>query len=314
MWNRRPEWAHCLSTSTPAGGAGPATAQRPPMAQRPTVAFAHLGCEKNRVDTEHMLGLLAHVQTVLQHRFEQRRALDLQADLFVAARRAHDDRRAGTDTGVDRIIGGDVAGMQGDHHVQLARRHAAHVAALEHQPRMIQLRCGGVAQVDHFFTQLDAGDFAFGLEGIAQVVVDREGQVALAGAEVDGMQRLVEDTLQLAWLDTERTPLPDEAIQVQALWEMLTDNACYESGWPSLQLQCAVPSSCWVRGNLNTLAQALENILRNAIRHSPTDGIVCLDGRREGDFWHLWLEDEGGGVDARHARPPGITRWCAWCT
>ena len=25
----------------------------------PTVAFAHLGCEKNRVDTEHMVGLLA---------------------------------------------------------------------------------------------------------------------------------------------------------------------------------------------------------------------------------------------------------------
>ena len=25
----------------------------------PTIAFAHLGCEKNRVDTEHMLGLLA---------------------------------------------------------------------------------------------------------------------------------------------------------------------------------------------------------------------------------------------------------------
>ena len=25
---------------------------------KPSVAFAHLGCEKNRVDTEHMLGLL----------------------------------------------------------------------------------------------------------------------------------------------------------------------------------------------------------------------------------------------------------------
>jgi two-component system sensor histidine kinase PfeS len=116
------------------------------------------------------------------------------------------------------------------------------------------------------------------------------------GREVDGMQRLVEDTLQLAWLDTERSPLPDEAIQIQALWEMLTDNACYESGWPSLQLQCAVEASCWVRGNLNTLAQALENILRNAIRHSPPSGIVRLDGRRDGDYWHLWLEDQGGGV------------------
>jgi two-component system sensor histidine kinase PfeS len=116
------------------------------------------------------------------------------------------------------------------------------------------------------------------------------------GREVDGMQRLVEDTLQLAWLDTDRAPLPDEAIQIQALWEMLTDNACYESGWPSLQLQCSVEASCWVRGNLNTLAQALENILRNAIRHSPAGGIVRLDGRRDGDFWHLWLEDQGGGV------------------
>ena len=27
--------------------------------RKPTVAFAHLGCEKNRVDTEHMVGLLA---------------------------------------------------------------------------------------------------------------------------------------------------------------------------------------------------------------------------------------------------------------
>lgn len=116
------------------------------------------------------------------------------------------------------------------------------------------------------------------------------------GREVDGMQRLVEDTLQLAWLDTERTRLPDEAIQIQALWEMLTENACYESGWSDTQLQCTVDSSCWVRGHLNTLAQALENILRNAIRHSPDGGVVLLGGRRDGDFWHLWLEDQGSGV------------------
>lgn len=32
---------------------------KPATLRRPTVAFAHLGCEKNRVDTEHMLGLLA---------------------------------------------------------------------------------------------------------------------------------------------------------------------------------------------------------------------------------------------------------------
>ena len=29
------------------------------MAEKPTIAISHLGCEKNRIDSEHMLGLLA---------------------------------------------------------------------------------------------------------------------------------------------------------------------------------------------------------------------------------------------------------------
>lgn len=115
--------------------------------------------------------------------------------------------------------------------------------------------------------------------------------------EVDGMRRLVDDTLQLAWLDTEREKLPGEDIQVVALWEMLVDDACFETCWPSRQLRCDLDSECWVSGHLNTLAQALENILRNAIRHSPPEGIVRLDGRREGDDWLLWLQDQGGGID-----------------
>ena len=116
------------------------------------------------------------------------------------------------------------------------------------------------------------------------------------GREVDGMQRLVEDTLQLAWLDAERGPLPVEDIQIQALWEMLTENAGFESGWLQSRLPCFVEADCWVRGHLNSLAQALENILRNAIRHSPAEGTVSLNGQREGEMWHLWLDDQGGGV------------------
>jgi two-component system sensor histidine kinase PfeS len=116
------------------------------------------------------------------------------------------------------------------------------------------------------------------------------------GREVDGMQRLVEDSLQLAWLDTERAPLAEERIQVQALWEMLSENACFESGWSPGQLSCELDASCWVRGHLNTLAQALENILRNAIRHSPPGGVVSLGGCRDGQYWNLWLDDQGPGV------------------
>lgn len=114
--------------------------------------------------------------------------------------------------------------------------------------------------------------------------------------ELGCMQQLVEDTLQLAWQDAERAPMNLEPIEVHALWELLAENASYESGWSLARLRREVPAGCWVLGNLNHLAQALENLLRNAIRHSPAEGVVRLGGQRDGSYWRLWLEDEGGGV------------------
>ena len=130
--------------------------------------------------------------------------------------------------------------------------------------------------------------------------------------EIDCMQQLVENTLQLAWQDAERAPMNLEPIQLQALWDMLAEDACYESGWPPERLRCELPVQCWVQSNLNHLAQALENMLRNAIRHSPEHGLVRLGGYREGNYWRLSLEDQGrrgrggSGSDLRAVLPP---RW-----
>ena len=114
--------------------------------------------------------------------------------------------------------------------------------------------------------------------------------------EVKGMEQLIGGSLELVWLDTERPSLPREEVDVGALWDVLRDDACFEFGWASERLPCDLPEQCRVSANLNGLAQALENILRNAIRHSPREGSVRLAGRLEGQHWHLWIEDEGPGV------------------
>lgn len=114
--------------------------------------------------------------------------------------------------------------------------------------------------------------------------------------EVEVMQRLVGDTLELAWLDTERPRLELEAIDLRSLWDLLVDDARFEAGWGAERFLYQVPGDCRVRGHLNGLAQALENLLRNAIRHSPEDGRIRLSGRHESGGWHLWLEDDGPGV------------------
>ena len=110
------------------------------------------------------------------------------------------------------------------------------------------------------------------------------------------MEQLIGGILELVWLDTERPLLPREMVDVGALWDVLRDNACFESGWAAERLPCDLPEDCRVSANLNGLAQALENILRNAIRHSPGEGSVRLAGRLEEQHWHLWIEDDGPGV------------------
>lgn len=114
--------------------------------------------------------------------------------------------------------------------------------------------------------------------------------------EVQEMEKLVGDALELVWLDTERPSLPLEEVDIVRLWDVLRENAGFETGWAIERMPCDLPADCRVLGNLNGLAQALENILRNAIRHSPEGGVVRLAGRREGEQWLLWIEDQGPGV------------------
>ena len=114
--------------------------------------------------------------------------------------------------------------------------------------------------------------------------------------EVYDMQKLLEDTLDLAWMDTEQPQLLTEPVLVLSVWEALCQDSCFESGWDPSRLRCSLDTTCVVQAHLDSLAQALENLLRNAIRHSPVDGNISLDGWREGDHWHLRLSDQGPGV------------------
>ena len=116
------------------------------------------------------------------------------------------------------------------------------------------------------------------------------------GREVDDMQRLLEDTLDLAWMDTEKPQLPSEPVQMLSVWEALCEDGCFESGWERSRLPSDLPADCWVQCHLDSVAQALENLLRNAIRHSPPDGTVRFSGARDGGFWHFQLRDQGPGV------------------
>ena len=118
--------------------------------------------------------------------------------------------------------------------------------------------------------------------------------------EAGGMQHLVDAVLELAWLDSEQPHFACEPVDVATLWDLLCEDACFESGWPRERLQADLPDNCQVLAHLNTLAHAMENILRNAIRYSPPDGVVKLTAQHQGSHWLLCIRDEGPGVPEEH--------------
>lgn len=114
--------------------------------------------------------------------------------------------------------------------------------------------------------------------------------------EIGNMRQLVDSTLELAWLDSVPGQFDCEVVDVNALWEVLCEDALFESGWGAERIGSALPPVCRVYGNLNALAQALENVLRNAIRHSPPAGRVLFSATLADDHWTLCLADQGPGV------------------
>ena len=110
------------------------------------------------------------------------------------------------------------------------------------------------------------------------------------------MRTLVDDTLALGWQDTDPGTANLESLSVPVLWDMIAENAAFESGWDKRRFPCTLPDNALVYGNLNALAQVFENLVRNAIRHSPEQGTVTLHGQREGGAWHLQVVDQGPGV------------------
>ena len=110
-----------------------------------------------------------------------------------------------------------------------------------------------------------------------------------------GMRRLVEDALTLSWLENERPELRDESLDLSELLDSIVDDARFE--YPDRQVLCQMPDSAPLHGSSSrALGQAIENVVRNALDHTPPGGQIEVSLSEEGDAWLLRVADQGPGV------------------
>jgi two-component system sensor histidine kinase PfeS len=113
--------------------------------------------------------------------------------------------------------------------------------------------------------------------------------------EASTMRSLVEDSLTLAWLDTESPHLNADNFDLVELIQVICEDARFEYPDRILTTQLPVHGPISQSGQL-ALGQAIENIIRNALRHTPIKSTVEVSLSAIETGYRLVIKDHGPGV------------------
>jgi signal transduction histidine kinase len=115
-------------------------------------------------------------------------------------------------------------------------------------------------------------------------------------AELDRVQRTLGTLLQIAQAEGRGVEMALEDLDLADLAREIVDLYQPEAGARGIALACNVTAGAQVRGNRQLLAQALVNLLENALKYVPTGGHVNVAVATRGPTAVLEVGDDGPGV------------------
>lgn len=108
------------------------------------------------------------------------------------------------------------------------------------------------------------------------------------------LEGLVGRTLDLARMGA--MPPPTTPLELGELVDEVVRDACFEAGGRNIAIEWRERARAVVLGNEASLSSAVENVLRNALRHAPTGSVISLSLRVQDHKAILEIADQGPGV------------------
>jgi len=120
------------------------------------------------------------------------------------------------------------------------------------------------------------------------------GSLAAASAEVDRLSGLVDALLALARADA--GTMPAETVDLAAVARARVDAWRPAAGDVHLQLDARGPVAA--RAGADRVVQVIDNLISNAVRHTPGGSTIAVFAARAGGLAELRVTDEGQGMTA----------------
>lgn len=113
------------------------------------------------------------------------------------------------------------------------------------------------------------------------------------------IDHLVGELLTLARLDAGAENLPHERLELCDLIEEIVEDTRFEAEPRACRFELDLAASLAVDGNTELLHRAIENVLRNAVRHAPDASIVKVKAQADNRYVRISVTDSGDGVEAQ---------------
>ncbi|KUO95502.1 hypothetical protein ATW55_09435 [Ferroacidibacillus organovorans] len=140
------------------------------------------------------------------------------------------------------------------------------------------------------------------LEGAREDPVTEDKFLRVMERETDRMARLIRDLLQLSRFDSGYEALHCEPIPVEVLLHRVTERFSLLAFQSNIQFITRLgDKGVWVKIDRDRIEQAIDNIISNALKYTPSGGKITVDAQvDETKTWlHLTISDTGPGIDPR---------------
>jgi signal transduction histidine kinase len=117
-------------------------------------------------------------------------------------------------------------------------------------------------------------------------------------AELERVQRTLGTLLQIAQADGRGRDVTKEAVDLAALARELVELYTPEAGARDVALTYSGENAAVINGNHQLLAQALVNLIENALKYVPPGGAVSVNVASSTDSMTLTVADNGPGIPA----------------
>ncbi len=136
-------------------------------------------------------------------------------------------------------------------------------------------------------------------EGAAEKPEDVQRAATIIREESERLIRLVADLLDLAKLESETGPTRGASVDLAALVAALAERLAPRAAEKDVQLEVGQPpATARVQGNADRLAQVIQNLLDNALKYTPSGGVVRVAVTAAAGRVTFVVADSGPGIPA----------------